>query len=153
MLFLLATAMACVNHDSENVPRRACAFGSYQLFRIHVQKAMATLGCDSDCNGCHLNSLSDCAQLSVLAAYTEEAGDDALSRLTQSAAQCIVPEGDVSLASITSSIVRQPSLVCEGDPDVRHETWVTSVAAAALSTLILTITVRPPTDYTQLVLN
>ena len=93
MLIALVAAIACVN-DNVNVRRRSCAFGSYELFKIHVRQAMDTLGCDATCNGCSLSSLDDCETIGVIAAYSEEAGQDsALERLHLASAHCLVPGG------------------------------------------------------------
>ena len=138
MLLTALLGIACVDNNI-NVARRACAFGSYGLFRIHVEKAMNVLGCDSACNGCSLSSLNDCDQIAVLAAYSEEAGDEALERLHLASAHCLIPGGfeTAPTAEIVNQIRRVPEMPCAGDTDVADEAWALFTAYAGFTTFLL----------------
>lgn len=139
MLIALVAAIACVN-DNVNVRRRSCAFGSYELFKIHVRQAMDTLGCDATCNGCSLSSLDDCETIGVIAAYSEEAGQDsALERLHLASAHCLVPGGFSSVPAIdvVNQIKAVPPMPCAGDEDIDDEAWALFTAYAGFSTFLL----------------
>ena len=147
MLWFIAASLACVDNNI-NVARRACAFGSYQLFRLHVEVAMQTLGCDTQCNGCSLASLNDCDTIAVLAAYSEEAGDAALERLHLASAHCLVPGGFVSVptAEIVNQIKGVPEMPCSGDEDIKDESWALFTAYAGFATFILIETISGKSD-------
>lgn len=159
MLLLAASlAISCVDNNI-NVARRACAFGSYELFEVHVEKAMSVLGCDQACNGCSLSSLNDCDKIAVLAAYSEEAGDPALERLHLASAHCLIPGGftAVPTADIVQQIKSVPEMPCAGDTDIDDESWALFTAFAGFSTYILIETMlterqsfKLPSDKTSL---
>lgn len=143
MLIHVLVAISCVDNNI-NVARRACAFGSYQLFQIHVEKAMNTLGCDTACNGCSLSSLNDCDTIAVLAAYSEEAGDSGLERLHLASANCVLPEGFLTVPAIDiiNQIKKVPDMPCAGDQDIKDESWAFFTAYVGFSSFILIETMK-----------
>ena len=144
-MFALLAAVACVDNNI-NVQRRACAFGSYQLFLLHVESAMETLGCDTGCNGCSLSSLTDCDDIAIIAAYAEEAGDSNLEKLHLASADCLIPGGfSASPASdIVAAIKKIPEMPCAGNEDIEDESWALFTAYAGFSTFLLIQTMSAP---------
>jgi len=151
MLLVAAVAFACVDNNI-NVARRACAFGSYELFEIHVERAMSLLGCDASCNGCSLLSLDDCETIGVLAAYSEEAGDSALGRLHLASAHCLIPGGFTSVPTIdvVNEIKGVPEMPCAGNGDITDEAWALFTAYAGFATFILIETMVQRSGYYKL---
>lgn len=152
MIAALIAAVACVDNNI-NVQRRACAFGSYQLFLLHVEQAMVKLGCDTGCNGCSLSSLNDCDDIAIIAAYAEEAGDENLAKLHLASASCLVPGGfnTVPTSDIVNEIKKIPEMPCAGEEDIRDESWALFTAYAGFTTfLLIQTTVQPRKSYSLL---
>lgn len=145
MLITFALSLACVDNNIA-VARRACAFGSYQLFALHVEVAMEKLGCDSQCNGCSLQSLDDCDEIAILAAYAEEAGDANLEKLHLASASCLVPGGfkTIPTQDVVNEIKAVPDMPCAGNEDIKDESWALVVLFSGFSTFVLVQTMAAP---------
>jgi hypothetical protein len=145
---LLALGQCNVNDNANTIERRACAFGSYEVFKAHVEIAVEKLGCSSagtTCSNCNLATLDDCALFGILAAYSEEAGDSGLSSIQSALSQCIDPllQG-ASSATIASAIGTSPQMPCEKQGKVDNEITTAAVVVGALSTALFAWSIINP---------
>ena len=138
ILGVLSKSQCNVNDNADSIDRRACAFGSYAVFKAHVEMAVSTLGCSNQgttCANCKLNSLDDCAMFGVLAAYSEEAGDTGLSAIQGALSKCVDPLLDgVSSETLLQTIGTSPQHPCEKQGVVDNEITAAAVVVAILST-------------------
>lgn len=142
VLFLFAVGQCEVNHNAATIDRRACAFGSYQVFKAHVQLALERLGCadtGTTCEDCSLATLDDCETFGVLAAYSEEATDSGLESLQAALSQCIDPSlSSTTSASLAAAIRSSPPLACSKSGSVDSAVVMATTLVVATSAVLFT---------------
>ena len=103
---------------------------------------MAALNCDPDCSGCSFATASDCTRFSILAAYSEEAGDTGLDRLGTSLGTCVLSGNTTATsAEIIRMIKAQPDMPCSKSSDVSEDLMAASVTLIGFSVFVLVNTV------------
>lgn len=143
LLVLLGVFGQCeLNHNAATVDRRACAFGSYQVFKAHVQLALERLGCadtGTACSDCSLATLDDCETFGVLAAYSEEANDPGLEAIQAALSQCIDPSlPSTTSASLAAAIRSSPPLACSKAGNVDSAVVMATTLVVATSAVLFT---------------
>lgn len=112
------------------------------MFQANVDAAMVQLGCNPECKSCSFATADDCTRFAVLAAYSEEAGDPAMERLSTALAPCILPGGaSVPAADIIRQIKNEPEMPCSNSSDVSGDAMAGAVTLIGFSLFLLINTV------------